>query len=108
MTRIKFLDKGAQRAFLIELLKRVSCPSLRAFEQFGFDVPYSTLKNYFVEARLLPEELFFNFVTLGKFELKNLKFQVLEENWGRVKGGKSKKSFNTLIFLFFWVLLSNG
>jgi len=93
MVRVKFKKKGEQRKFLQMILRRVNCPSLRAFEQFGFEIPYSTMKNYFSEERLIPKDLFDKMCYLAKLdskELKNLKVEFLEDNWGRVKGGKVK------------------
>lgn len=98
MVRVKFGEKGEQRKFLKLVLERVNCPSLRAFEQFGFDVPYSTMKNYLSEQRLLPEELFREFLRFAKLKEGDFSFEFLGENWGRAKGGKisqRKKSFNS-------------
>lgn len=92
MGRIKF-EKGEQRKFLEEVLKNLNCPSLRAFLQFGFDVPYSTLKNYYSEKRLLPEEFFLELLNFSKIDPKNYFFEVLKNHWGQSKGGKSKRRF---------------
>jgi hypothetical protein len=81
---------GKQREFLKEVLVKVNCPSLRAFTQFGFDVPYSTLKNYFIEVRLLPKDFFLSLCSFAKIDSKKLEVKFLGENWGQVKGGKSK------------------
>ena len=90
MKRIKF-KKGEQRKFIERVLDELNCPSLRAFLQFGFDVPYSTLKNYFVEARLLPEDLFKNMCYLAKVNVEELDVEYLEEDWGQIKGGKKSR-----------------
>ena len=51
MKRIKFkkgpqgddpLNKGPQRKFLKKVLEELNCPSLRALNQFGFDIPDTT------------------------------------------------------------------
>ena len=55
--RIKF-GMGEQRKFLDLVIEKLSSPSLRGILQFGFDIPYSTLKNYYNESRLLSEGLF--------------------------------------------------
>ncbi len=89
MRRVKFRQKGQQRKFLQEVLKKVNCPSLGAFEQFGFDIPYSTLKNYFSEHRLLPEDFFKELCDFAKIIPKNIEF--LKDNWGQIKGGKKGK-----------------
>ncbi|PIO07541.1 hypothetical protein COU59_03225, partial [Candidatus Pacearchaeota archaeon CG10_big_fil_rev_8_21_14_0_10_34_12] len=59
MNRIKF-KKGEQRKFMEMVLERINCPSLRELINRGFDIPYSTLRNYFSEQRNLPETFFYN------------------------------------------------
>ena len=86
MRRVKF-RKGEQRKFVQKVLDNLNCPSLRAFLQFGLDVNYSTLKNYFVEDRLLPENLFKDMCYLAKVDIGNLNVEYLDENWGQIKGG---------------------
>jgi len=88
--RIKF-KKGKQREFLKKVLESVSCPSLRAFEQFGFDVPYSTLKNYYSEGRCLDEDFFNQLIEFSKLNKKNFEYEVFENNWGQSLGGKVSK-----------------
>lgn len=115
--RIQF-KKGKQREFLRLVLERSRCPSLRALRQFGFDVGYQTLKSYYAENRTLPLSLFEDLCTLAgidtkkilsksdfqgdqepngflhqKFHFmvldkKKLKFKMIEDSWGQVKGGK--------------------
>ncbi len=86
--RIKF-KSDEQRKFLNEVLKNLHCPSLMALNQFGLDIPYSTLKNYMNESRTLPEQLFNDLCYLAKIEKEKLKFESLPENWGKVLGGKN-------------------
>ena len=88
--RVRF-KKGGQRAFLDLVIERVRAPSLRGLLQFGLGIPYSSLKNYYSEARLLPEDLFDDLCFLAKVEKESLGVEFLGENWGRVKGGKKKK-----------------
>ena len=90
MKRVKF-RKGKQRMFLKQVLINLNCPSLRAFMQFGLDVPYSTLKNYYSEQRLLPYELFKDICFLAKINMEKLKVILLEKNWGQVRGGRKSK-----------------
>ena len=85
--RVKF-KKGKQRKFLKEVLEKLNCPNLRAFNQFGFEIPYSTLKNYYSEARNLPEKLFEDLILISKINKKEIEFELLEENFGQVLGGK--------------------
>ena len=88
MKRIKF-KKGFQRKFLKKVLEELNCPSLRALNQFGFDIPYSTLKNYFSETRYLPENFFMDLCYVAKIKSEDLGIEILKENWGQIKGGKS-------------------
>jgi len=74
MKRIKF-NSGEQRLFLKKVLEELNCPSLRALNQFGFEIPYSTLKNYFVESRVIPENFFNDLCYLAKIEKKKLNFK---------------------------------
>ena len=90
MARVKF-RKGEQRKFLKKVLEELNCPSLRALNQYGFDISYSTLKNYFTEERLLPEDFFKDLCYLSKIKKEELDFEFIEDNWGQIKGGKTKK-----------------
>ena len=87
--RIKF-KKSGQRKFLDLVIERLNAPSLRGILQFGFDVPYSTLKNYYNESRLLPESLFDDLCEVAGIDKDELSFEFIDENWGKVKGGQSK------------------
>lgn len=86
--RVKF-KKKEQRKFIKEVLKNSSCPSLRSLIQRGFDMPYSTLKSYFNENRTLPEELFNDLYTFGNINPEKYSVEILEDNWGKIKGGKN-------------------
>ncbi len=86
--RIKF-GKGEQRKFLKKVLGEINCVSLRSLKERGIDVPYSTMKNYFVEVRLLPEELFKDLCSLARIDSSEINFELVDENWGQVKGGKN-------------------
>lgn len=85
--RIKF-GKRKQKEFIKKVLENSQCPSLRALRQFGFDISYNTLKSYFNENRTLPEELFNQLCFFGRIDSKKLTFDLIDENWGQVKGGK--------------------
>jgi hypothetical protein len=93
MVRIKFKE-GEQRKFLEEVLMNLNCPSLRAFLQFGFDIPYSTLKNYYSGKRLLPEKLFIDFCNFSRIDFKKYSYETLSDNWGQIKGGSLGKNKN--------------
>ncbi len=95
MRRVKF-RKGEQRKFLKSVLVNVNCPSLRSFVQFGFEVPYSTLKNYFNESRLLPESFFRDLCFLAKINCKSLDVMYLESNWGQV-GRLEREEFDNYL-----------
>lgn len=90
MKRIQF-QKGQQRKFLKDVLERINCPSLRELINRGFDISYSTLKNYNNESRNLPEELFNSLCDLAKIDSTKLKIKYLEKNWGQIKGGEVSK-----------------
>lgn len=88
MRRVKFKE-GEQREFLKKVVLESGAPSLRALNQFGFDVPYSTWKNYFNELRSLPEELFRDLCELIRVDIDEFDVEFLDENWGQIKGGKT-------------------
>lgn len=90
MGRVRF-RKGKQREFLDLVIKRLNAVSLRGILQFGLKVPYSTLKNYYGESRLLPEDFFEDLLGLSGISRDELDFEFLEENWGKVKGGRISK-----------------
>ncbi len=90
MARVKF-KKGNQRKFLQEVLIRINCPSLRELRKRGFDVSYSSLKNYFVERRYLPEELFRDLLEISDIQEKDLDFEIVEDNYGQIVGGKRSR-----------------
>ena len=84
MVRVMF-EKGKQKKFIKQALINLNCPSLRRINQFGFDINYQTLKSYFNENRTLPYEFFDNLCILSGLKPK---VKLLEDNWGKVKGGK--------------------
>jgi len=86
--RVRFKRWG-QRRFLDLVVFRLRCVSLRGLLQFGFDVPYSTLKNYYGEVRLLPLGFFEELCEIAGIDRGSLRFELVDENWGRVLGGKS-------------------
>ena len=57
MVRIRFKN-SEQRKFLDLAVEKLNSPSVRGILQFGFDIPYSTFKNYYNESRLMPKDLF--------------------------------------------------
>ncbi|NPE26400.1 hypothetical protein HNV12_00135 [Methanococcoides sp. SA1] len=99
--RIRFLKRGGQRKFLDEVILKLRATSLRGLLQFGFDVKYSTLKNYYNEDRLMPKELVLDFCEVAGLEFGSLvlgghdsgepDFELVDENWGKVKGGRISK-----------------
>jgi hypothetical protein len=90
MRRIRF-EKMKQREFLDLVIEKLNSPSLRGILQFGFVVPYSTLKNYYNELRLLPEDFFRDICEVAKINDSELEFDIIDENWGKIKGGKKSK-----------------
>jgi hypothetical protein len=81
--------KNEQRKFLNLVIQRLGCISLRGILQFGVDVSYDQLKNYYTERRLLPKTLFDDLCHLSKTDKDNLDIKYLDDNWGRAKGGKN-------------------
>lgn len=89
-SRVLF-SRGEQRKFLNLVVTKLNCISLRGILQFGFDIPYSTLKNYYIERRLLPVSFFENLCHLAKIDASHLKIKYVNGNWGQIKGGKKGK-----------------
>ncbi|MCK5321143.1 hypothetical protein KAJ38_01060 [Candidatus Pacearchaeota archaeon] len=90
MRRVKF-GVGKQRKFLNLIIEKLNAPSLRGLLQFGFSVPYSTLKNYYNESRLLPEDFFKDLCGVAKVDEGELRFEFVEGNFGQVRGGRIGK-----------------
>jgi len=90
MSRIKF-RKGEQRKFIQEAMKRINCPFLREIINRGIDLNYSTLKNYYAEERSIPEALFNELIELSGLNKRDFEFELIDNNWGQVKGGKISK-----------------
>jgi len=88
--RVKF-QKGNQRKFLDLVIKRLNCVSLRGILQFGLKISYDCLKNYYTERRLMDKGFFDDLCHLSKINPDDMKIMYLEDNWGRVKGGKIGK-----------------
>ena len=88
--RIKF-RKGEQRKFLDLVVDRLNCISLRGILQFGFDISYDSLKSYYSERRLLPDSFFDDLCYISKINKKMLDFGYLDDNWGKIKGGRKSK-----------------
>ncbi len=88
---MRFLRKGGQRLFLDLVIEKLRSPSLRGLLQFGFDVKYSTLKNYYNEDRLMPRDLVLDFCEVAGIDFDSLEVEEVEENWGKVLGGKTGK-----------------
>jgi len=85
------VQKKGQRAFLNLIIEKLRAPSLRGLLQFGFNVKYSTLKNYYVGDRLMPRDLVVDFCEVSGIEMGELEVEELGENWGKVKGGRKSK-----------------
>ena len=90
MKRVKF-PPGMQRNFLQNVLESINCPSLRELINRGFEIPYSTLKNYYSEQRLLPFDLFDKLCYLAKINKDKLNVEFLNSNFGQVLGGRKSK-----------------
>ncbi|MFH1365606.1 MAG: LAGLIDADG family homing endonuclease [archaeon] len=79
------LKSGEQRRLLISLSKKFG--SLKKVAK-KLDIPYSTLKNYNSESRLLPERLFDKILTLLPIQRESIDFTYLDATWGASLGGK--------------------
>jgi len=90
MDRIKFAN-GKQKVFLNLVIGRLNAVSLRGILQFGFNIPYSTLKNYYNEYRLLPKNLFEDLCLVAKIDSSKIDYEVVKGSWGQVKGGSISK-----------------
>ena len=88
--RVKF-HKGEQREFLDLVVSRLNCISLRGILQFGFNISYNSLKNYYIERRLISGDFFEDLCHISKLNPKNFDVNYLDDNWGRVKGGKKSR-----------------
>jgi hypothetical protein len=87
--RIKF-QKGKQREFLLEILKKTDCPSIKELSN-RMQLSCSTLKNYFNESRNLPKNLFEDLCFVGKISIRKFNIEILEDSWGQIKGGRIRK-----------------
>lgn len=94
--RVKFA-REKQRAFLLQVMKNVGAPSLRELSR-RLDISYSTLKNYFIEARLMPEALYERLVVIFKIRGK---VRFVSNSWGQAKGGKVRKRIIKQFCFFF-------
>ena len=90
--RIKF-QKGQQRKFLDLVAARLNCVSIRGILQFGFDINYSSIKNYYSERGLISLNLFEELCHIAKIDKKELRFEIIDGNWGQVKGGHIGRRF---------------
>jgi hypothetical protein len=83
--------KGKQREFFDIVVEKLNCVSVRGILQFGFEINYSSLKNYYSERRLMPLGFFNDLCHLAKIDINKLKIKFIDGNWGQIKGGKKRK-----------------
>ena len=88
--RIKF-KKRKQREFFNLVLEKSNCPSVRELIKRGFDVSYSSLKNYYSERRLISEEFFDNLCRFAGLNKNNFDYEILNETFGQIRGGKKSR-----------------
>ena len=88
--RIKF-KQGEQRKFLDLIVIKLNCVSISGILERGFDISYDALKSYYSERRLLPNDFFNDLCHLSKLNPDDFDVEYMEDNWGRVKGGKISK-----------------
>ena len=84
-------QKGSQREFIDEVIKKIAAPSLAGLINFGISTNYSTLKNYYNESRTLPENIFLELCDIANLSPTSLDFEKKSETWGKSKGGKVSK-----------------
>ena len=84
--RIKFRE-NKQKEFLKKVLENLNCPSLKELSN-RVGINYSSLKNYFNEERTLPQNLFNDLCYISQIGRENLDVEFLDENYGRVLGGR--------------------
>ena len=89
--RIKLIEPN-QRKFLETCKEKLNSPSIFSLLQFGIDCSISSMKNYYTQRRLLPEKLFIELCHLFRIDTQKIKFEKIDENWGKVKGGKKYKT----------------
>ncbi len=70
---------------------KLNSPSVFSIIQFGINCSISSMKNYYSNRRLIPESLFLDLCHITKINELNLKYEKMSENWGKIKGGKSRK-----------------
>ncbi|MBT3463375.1 hypothetical protein HN451_00175 [archaeon] len=88
--RVQF-DNGKQREFLDLVVNQLGCVSVRGILQFGFDVSYSCLKNYYVERRMMSRGFFRDLCHVAKIDSSSLGVNYVLGNLGCVRGGKVGK-----------------
>jgi hypothetical protein len=95
-SRVLFRNNG-QRGFFEMVIRELRCISLKGILQFGFDMPYSSLKNYYSGRRLLPKNLFDNLCYITKLDAKMFDVEFLDGRWGQAKGGKMSKRVKKIV-----------
>jgi len=90
MDRVLFC-KGEQRKFLDLIISQLGSISLRGILQFGFEIKYPSLKNYYTERRMIPKDFFKELCYLAKVDEKDLNINYVAENLGQIRGGKISK-----------------
>ena len=88
--RVKF-EKGKQRKFLDLVVARLGCVSVRGILQFGFDVSYNSLKNYYIERRLMGGGFFEDLCHIAKINVSGLDVEYVKGNFGQIVGGRKSK-----------------
>jgi len=82
--------KDKQRMFIHKILESTGSPSLKELSN-RTGINYSSLKNYYSGDRSLPENLFNDLCFLGGINPKEIKFKLIPDNLGQIKGGKISK-----------------
>ncbi len=83
--------KGKQKEFIKKVLESTGSPSLRELINRGIDVKYPSLKNYSSERRFLSSQLFEELLNISKLDKNSFSFELRDENFGQILGGKKSK-----------------
>lgn len=83
--RVKF-NLGQQKLFLNYVMQKNSW-NLRELAERS-ETGYELIKKYHQEKCFISSDLFFKLSKLGKINSKNLDIELLDDNWGKIIGGK--------------------
>lgn len=83
--RIKF-EKEQQKFFLNYAMQKLNCNLRELSERIKVD--YERMKKYHQEICFFEDKIFYKICKISGINFKKISFEKLENNWGKVKGGK--------------------